>query len=123
MARSKMEPSDVPRSHPRPESRLAPRPHCHGPGILFQVDDEFGFLPAYELDDADVDILVEYDRTTAAGRFTEPTFSLPNPNSGAPSSTGSWQSQAGRRNGVAVLRIAAALRVRSTLPALPWRTR
>ncbi|RUV41238.1 hypothetical protein EOD29_24120 [Mesorhizobium sp. M1A.T.Ca.IN.004.03.1.1] len=32
MARSKMEPSDVPQSHSRPEGRLAPRPHPYGPG-------------------------------------------------------------------------------------------
>ncbi|TGS14236.1 hypothetical protein EN852_013445 [Mesorhizobium sp. M2E.F.Ca.ET.209.01.1.1] len=31
------------------------------PVILFQVDDEFGVLPADELDGADVDILFEYD--------------------------------------------------------------
>ncbi|RRH99695.1 hypothetical protein EH240_17985 [Mesorhizobium tamadayense] len=31
------------------------------PVILFQVDDEFGILPADELDGADVDILFEYD--------------------------------------------------------------
>ncbi|CAN7613728.1 hypothetical protein [Devosia sp. LjRoot3] len=31
------------------------------PVILFQVDDEFGVIPADELDDADVDVLFEYD--------------------------------------------------------------
>ncbi|MER8872530.1 hypothetical protein NKI04_21830 [Mesorhizobium sp. M0814] len=31
------------------------------PVILFQVDNEFGVLPADELDDADVEILFEYD--------------------------------------------------------------
>ncbi|MBZ9772338.1 hypothetical protein [Mesorhizobium sp. CO1-1-8] len=31
------------------------------PVILFQVDDEFGVLPADELDGADVEILFEYD--------------------------------------------------------------
>ena len=31
------------------------------PVVLFQVDDEFGVLPADELDDADVQILFEYD--------------------------------------------------------------
>ena len=31
------------------------------PVVLFQVDDGFGVLPADELDDADVDILLEYD--------------------------------------------------------------
>ncbi|MBZ9886047.1 MULTISPECIES: hypothetical protein [unclassified Mesorhizobium] len=31
------------------------------PVILFQVDDEFGVVPAAELDDADVEILFEYD--------------------------------------------------------------
>ena len=31
------------------------------PVVLFQVDDEFGVLPADELDDADVEILFEYD--------------------------------------------------------------
>lgn len=31
------------------------------PVILFQVDDEFGVIPADELDDADVEILFEYD--------------------------------------------------------------
>ncbi len=31
------------------------------PVVLFQVDDEFGVLPADELDDADVDILFEYE--------------------------------------------------------------
>ncbi|MBZ9759158.1 hypothetical protein LB524_28110 [Mesorhizobium sp. ESP6-5] len=31
------------------------------PVILFQVDNEFGVMPADELDDADVEILVEYD--------------------------------------------------------------
>ncbi|RWG07822.1 hypothetical protein [Mesorhizobium sp.] len=31
------------------------------PVILFQVDDEFGVMPADELDGADVDILFEYD--------------------------------------------------------------
>jgi hypothetical protein len=31
------------------------------PVILFQVDDEFGILPADELDDAEVEILFEYD--------------------------------------------------------------
>lgn len=31
------------------------------PVILFQVDDEFGVIPADELDNADVEILFEYD--------------------------------------------------------------
>lgn len=31
------------------------------PVVLFQVDDEFGVLAADELDDADVEILFEYD--------------------------------------------------------------
>ncbi|BCM21096.1 hypothetical protein [Mesorhizobium sp. J8] len=31
------------------------------PVILFQVDNEFGVMPADELDDADVEILFEYD--------------------------------------------------------------
>ena len=31
------------------------------PVILFLVDDEFGILPADELDGADVEILFEYD--------------------------------------------------------------
>jgi hypothetical protein len=31
------------------------------PVILFQVDGEFGVLPADELDGADVEILFEYD--------------------------------------------------------------
>ncbi|MBZ9764338.1 hypothetical protein LB553_26195 [Mesorhizobium sp. CA8] len=31
------------------------------PVILFQVDDEFGVMPASELDNADVEILFEYD--------------------------------------------------------------
>lgn len=31
------------------------------PVILFQVDNEFGVMPAEELDDADVEILFEYD--------------------------------------------------------------
>jgi len=31
------------------------------PVILFQVDNEFGVLPADELDEADVEILFEYD--------------------------------------------------------------
>lgn len=31
------------------------------PVILFQVDNEFGVIPADELDDADVKILFEYD--------------------------------------------------------------
>lgn len=31
------------------------------PVILFQVNDEFGVLPADELDGADVEILFEYD--------------------------------------------------------------
>lgn len=31
------------------------------PVVLFKVDDEFGVLPAEELDDADVRILFEYD--------------------------------------------------------------
>jgi len=44
------------------------------PVVLFQVDDEFGVLPADELDDADVEILFEYDPIAAAGRFTELTF-------------------------------------------------
>ena len=34
------------------------------PVILFLVDDEFGVLPADELDDADVEILFEYDPYT-----------------------------------------------------------
>ena len=29
--------------------------------FLFQVDDEFGILPADELDGADVEVLFEYD--------------------------------------------------------------
>lgn len=31
------------------------------PVVLFQVDNEFGVIPADELDDADVEILIEYD--------------------------------------------------------------
>ncbi|WP_224544562.1 hypothetical protein [Mesorhizobium sp. CA16] len=31
------------------------------PVILFQVDNKFGVMPAAELDDADVEILFEYD--------------------------------------------------------------
>jgi hypothetical protein len=31
------------------------------PVVLFHVDDEYGVLPADELDDADVEILFEYD--------------------------------------------------------------
>lgn len=31
------------------------------PVVLFQSDDEYGVLPADELDDADVEILFEYD--------------------------------------------------------------
>lgn len=31
------------------------------PVILFQVDDEFGVIPADELDGAEIDILFEYD--------------------------------------------------------------
>ncbi|CDX12106.1 hypothetical protein LCM4577_22965 [Mesorhizobium sp. LCM 4577] len=31
------------------------------PVILFQVDNEFGVMPADELDDANVEILFEYD--------------------------------------------------------------
>ncbi|MBZ9747683.1 hypothetical protein LB516_20775 [Mesorhizobium sp. CO1-1-7] len=31
------------------------------PVVLFQVDAEFGILPADELDDAEVEILCEYD--------------------------------------------------------------
>lgn len=31
------------------------------PVVLFRTEDEFGFLPADELDDADVEILFEYD--------------------------------------------------------------
>jgi hypothetical protein len=31
------------------------------PVVLFQVDDEFGVLPADELEGADVEILFEYD--------------------------------------------------------------
>lgn len=31
------------------------------PVILFQVDDEFGVIPADELDDAEINILFEYD--------------------------------------------------------------
>ncbi|KFL29758.1 helicase [Devosia limi DSM 17137] len=31
------------------------------PVVLFQVDDEFGVLPADEIDDADVKVLFEYD--------------------------------------------------------------
>lgn len=38
------------------------------PVILFQVNDEFGVLPADELDGADVEILFEYDPYTG-GRF------------------------------------------------------
>jgi hypothetical protein len=36
------------------------------PVILFQVDDEFGILPADELDGADVEILFEYDPYSGA---------------------------------------------------------
>ncbi len=31
------------------------------PVVLFQVDDEYGVLPADELEEADVEILFEYD--------------------------------------------------------------
>ncbi|MCZ4348022.1 hypothetical protein [Devosia neptuniae] len=31
------------------------------PVVLFQVDDEFGVIPADELDGADVEVLFEYD--------------------------------------------------------------
>ncbi|WP_287140090.1 hypothetical protein [Mesorhizobium sp.] len=33
------------------------------PVVLFQVDDKLGVLPADELDDADVEILFEYERS------------------------------------------------------------
>lgn len=36
------------------------------PVILFKVNDEFGVLPADELDGADVDILCEYDPYSGA---------------------------------------------------------
>ena len=34
------------------------------PVVLFRTDDEFGVMPADELDDADVEILFEYDPYT-----------------------------------------------------------
>jgi len=39
------------------------------PVVLFQVGTKFGVLPADELDDADVEILVEYD-PYSGGRLT-----------------------------------------------------
>ncbi|MHB1108694.1 MAG: helicase, partial [Devosia sp.] len=64
LARSKMEPQ---MSH---DLTLAQKAAWHlartlmAPVVLFQVDDEFGVLPADELDEADVEILFEYDPYT-----------------------------------------------------------
>ncbi len=56
-----MEPSDAARSFPRPETRLNLARTLMAPVVLFRSDDEYGVLPADEVDDAEIVILFEYD--------------------------------------------------------------
>ena len=59
--RSKVEPSNVARSFPRPAHAFQLARTLMVPVTLFQVDGEFGVMLSDELDDADVVVIHEYD--------------------------------------------------------------